>query len=183
MKVLLLNGSPRRGNTFLALEIVGKGIVDNLQAEVEFLDVTKYNVAGCIACDYCSTHQGRCVNQKDDGQFLADKMEEADVIIFGSPVYWWGISAQLKLVIDRMYMKKFERDKKYKQVGIVAVGADSLEDEEYELISRQFRCICNFVGWDLVIDKSFSAYKKTDLVNNSESVNELKNVWKSIKLK
>ena len=181
MKVLLLNGSPRKGNTFSALEIIEKGIKENLQAEVEFLDVTKYDVKACIACDYCSSHKGKCVNQKDDGQFLADKMEEADVIIFGSPVYWWGISAQLKLVLDRMYMKKFETDKKYKQVGIVAVGADSLEDEEYELISRQFRCICDFVGWDLVIDESFSAYEKTDLLNNKEAVEKLKEVWKSIK--
>lgn len=181
MKVLLLNGSPRKGNTLSALEIIKKGIEENLKAEVELLDVTKYNVAGCLACDYCSTHKGKCVNQKDNGQFLADKMEEADVIIFGSPVYWWGISAQIKLAIDRMYMKKFEADKKYKQIGIVAVGADSLEDEEYELISRQFRCICNYIGWDLVIDKSISAYAKTDLLNNKEVVDDLKEVWKSIK--
>ena len=93
MKVLLLNGSPRKGNTLSALEIIKKGIEENLKAETELLDVTKYSVAGCLACDYCSTHKGKCVNPKDDGQFLADKMEEADVIIFGSPVYWWGISA------------------------------------------------------------------------------------------
>lgn len=74
MKVLLLNGSPRKGNTLSALEIIKKGIEENLKAEVELLDVTKYNVAGCLACDYCSTHKGKCVNQKDDGQFLADKM-------------------------------------------------------------------------------------------------------------
>ena len=181
MKVLLLNGSPRKGNTFSALEIIAKGIKDNLQAEVELLDVTKYDVKGCMACDYCVSHNGKCVNQKDDGQLFADKMEEADVIIFGSPVYWWGISAQLKVVIDRMYMKNFQKEKKYKQIGIIAIGADSLEDEEYELISRQFRCICNFVGWDLVIDKSISAYQKTDLISNEEVVEELKEIWKNIK--
>lgn len=80
-----------------------------------------------------------------------------------------------------MYMKKFEAEKKNKKVGIVAVGADSLENEEYELISRQFKCICEFVGWDLVIDKSISAYAKTDLVNNKEVVDDLKKVWENIK--
>lgn len=181
MKVLLLNGSPRKGNTLSALEILEKSIKENLEVEVELLDVAKYDIKGCLGCDYCISHNGKCVNQKDDGQFFADKMEEADVIIFGSPVYWWGISTQLKSVIDRMYMKNFQKEKKYKQVGIVAIGADSLEDEEYELISRQFRCICNFVGWDLVIDKSISAYGKTDLINNKEVVEELKELWKNIK--
>ena len=76
MKVLLLNGSPRKGNTLSALEIIKKGIEENLKAEVELLDVTKYNVAGCLACDYCSTNKGKCVNKKDDGQFLDDKMEK-----------------------------------------------------------------------------------------------------------
>ena len=180
MKVLLLNGSPRKGNTLAALESIAEGIKENLNAEVELLDVTKYNVAGCLACDYCGTHKGKCVNQKDDGQMLADKMEAADVIIFGTPVYWWGISAQLKSVLDRMYMKKFEAEKKNKKVGIVAVGADSLENEEYELISRQFKCICEFVSWDLVIDKSISAYGRDEVRNNQELVKELKDIWKAL---
>lgn len=180
MKVLLLNGSPRKGNTLAALESIAEGIKENLNAEVELLDVTKYNVAGCLACDYCGTHKGKCVNQKDDGQMLADKMEAADVIIFGTPVYWWGISAQLKSVLDRMYMKKFEAEKKNKKVGIVGVGADSLENEEYELISRQFKCICEFVGWDLVIDKSISAYGRDEVRNNQELVKELKDIWKAL---
>ena len=94
-----------------------------------------------------------------------------------------GISAQIKIKQwDRMYMKKFEADKKYKQIGIVAVGADSLEDEEYELISRQFRCICNYIGWDLVIDKSISAYAKTDLLNNKEVVEWFKRSLEKYKI-
>lgn len=183
MKVLLLNGSPRKGNTFSALKIIEESIGENLNVELESLDLKKYKVDGCLACEFCSSHKGKCVNQKDDGQLLADKIEKADVVIFGTPVYWWGISAQLKVVIDRMYMKKFEKERKYKQIGIIAIGADSLEDEEYELISRQFRCICNYIGWDMIIDKSISACEKTDLLKDEEAVKELKKVWKNIKLK
>ena len=181
MKVLLLNGSPRKGNTHTAVELIAQGIKENLKAEVEVIEVAKYKVAGCVACDYCVTNVGKCVNQKDDGQLLADKIAEADVVVFASPIYWWGISAQIKLVLDRIYMKKFEREKKYKQVGIIAIGADGLEDEEYELISRQFKCICNFIGWDLVIDKGYSAYEKDDLLKNELAVKELKELLKNIK--
>ena len=179
MKILILNGSARKkGNTRTALKQIEKGI-DLNNNSVEFIDITDFKIAGCLGCDGCK-RTGVCVI-KDDAVGLVEKIVEADMVIFGSPVYWWGISAQIKLAIDRMYMKKFEADKKYKQIGIVAVGADSLEDEEYELISRQFRCICNYIGWDLVIDKSISAYAKTDLLNNKEVVDDLKEVWKSIK--
>lgn len=70
---------------------------------------------------------------------MIDKLDEADVVIFGTPVYWWGVSAQLKAVIDRMYMKRFREKRRYKQIGILAVGAATLDDEEYDLISRQFK--------------------------------------------
>lgn len=180
MKILLLNGSPRKGNTSSALTILEESMKENLQAEVEIVELSKKNIKPCIACDYCVTNKGKCVNSKDDGQIIADKIEEADVVIFGTPIYWWGVSSQLKLALDRMYMKKFERDKIYKQAGIIAIGADGLEDEEYELISRQFKCICNFIGWELVIDESISACQKTDLINNKEVVERLKEVWKNI---
>lgn len=183
MKVLLLNGSPRKGNTFSALKIIEKGIEENLKADIEFIDIIKYKVNGCLACDCCLLNNEKCINHNDDGQFLIDKLDEADVVIFGTPVYWWGVSAQLKAVIDRMYMKRFREKRRYKQIGILAVGAATLDDEEYDLISRQFRCICDYLEWDLVIDKSISAYEKTDLLKNEEAVKELKKVWKNIKLK
>ena len=180
MKVLLLNGSPRKGNTRSALEAISEGMVENLTADVELIDVAKYRVDGCLACEYCSNGNKKCVNTKDDGQFLVDKIEEADVVIFGTPVYWWGITAQLKAVIDRIYMKKFPMDKKSKKIGIIAIGAAELEDKEYTLISEQFKCICDYIGWDLVVDKSISAAGLEDVKNNLELSKELKEIWRKI---
>lgn len=181
MKVLILNGSPRKGNTLSALEAIAEGIKDNLEADIEFYNVSKYKIEGCLACDYCKTNNGKCVNQNDAGQFFADKIEGADVIIFGSPVYWWGISAQLKSLIDRIYMKSFEGKKLKKKIGVLAVGADELENEEYELISRQFRCICDYVGWEVVLDESISAFAKDEVNKNEEKIEYLKTLWKYLK--
>ena len=102
MKVLLLNGSPRiNGNTKTALKAAAEGIVENCEHDVELIDVSKYNVKGCMACESCKKTNGICVIE-DDGRILAEKIYEADVVIFGSPVYWWGISSQLKTAIDRV---------------------------------------------------------------------------------
>lgn len=177
MKTLILNGSPRKGNTLLALEAIKEGIEKNVQGEVELLDITKYKVAGCIACDYCRKNEGNCLT-KDDGQMLAEKILEADIVIFGSPVYWWGISAQLKLVIDRMYMKGESGLVREKKVGIVAVGAAELDDPEYEIISKQFKCICDYLGWELVIDESISAATPGDLEKDIEKLEYLKTLYK-----
>lgn len=178
MKVLLLNGSPRiGGNTDTALNVIKEGFVQNTQSEVEKIDLIDYNIIGCKGCNYCKTSNGICIT-KDDGIVLAEKLLEADVVIFGSPVYWWGISSQLKTLIDRLYMKGNFLAKKPKKIGIVAIGARKIEDSEYQIIGKQFECICEHLSWNLLIKKYISASEKTDLANDKESIAQLKELYK-----
>ena len=179
MKVLVLNGSPRNGNTKAALTAIVQGIEENMQCEVEFFDVAKYKTAPCLGCNTCITNIKNCVTN-DDGVVFAQKIADADVVIFGSPVYWWGITAQLKVVIDRMYMQGMENLKKSKKIGIVTVGGAELDDEEYDIISRQFRCIADYLDWQIVINESISAYEKDDLSKDLEKLEYLKKLWKEI---
>ena len=180
MKVLLLNGSPRiNGNTKTALKAAAEGIVENCEHDVELIDVSKYNVKGCMACESCKKTNGICVIE-DDGRILAEKIYEADVVIFGSPVYWWGITSQIKAVIDRIYCKGESLNKLKKKIGIIAVGEAELSDREYELISGQFECICEYLNWDLVIDEKISAWAVGDLAKDNEKLSELKELWRKI---
>lgn len=180
MKVLILNGSPRlNGNIKTALKAAAEGIVENCEHDVEFIDVAKYNVKGCVACEQCKNSDGICAI-KDDGNILAEKIYEADIVIFGSPVYWWGITSQLKAVIDRIYCKNQTLNKLKKKIGIIAVGAAELSDREYELISGQFQCICEYLNWDLIIDEKISAASIGDLSKDKEKIAELKELWKKI---
>lgn len=180
MKVLILNGSPRlNGNTKTALKAVAEGVVENCIHDVELIDVAKYNIKGCMSCNSCKTNGGTCVI-KDEAMPLVEKIYEADVVIFGSPVYWWGITAQLKALIDRIYCKNPGLDKLKKKIGIVAVGAADLSDKEYELISGQFECICEYLNWELVINESISVYAVGDLAKNTKKIKELKELWKKI---
>ena len=101
MKILVLNGSPRKGNTLTAITAFAEAA--QINNEVEVVDTYKLNIGSCMGCDSCGCTKG-CV-ATDDTNMIIDKMVAADMIVFASPVYWWGITAQMKLVIDKAYCK------------------------------------------------------------------------------
>ncbi len=103
MKILVLNGSPRpNGNTKQMIEAFRRG-AEVADHQVEVVDVCKKNIKGCLACEYCHTKgHGECV-QKDDMQKVYALLKDADMLVLASPIYYHGISGQLKCVIDRFY--------------------------------------------------------------------------------
>ena len=103
MKVLLINGSPRKeGNTYTALSECAKQLVKNgIETEVFWLGVKP--VRGCIACNKCKENgNGRCVFDDDVTNRIIEKMESCDGLILGSPVYWGQPAAQLLAAQQRM---------------------------------------------------------------------------------
>lgn len=180
-KILFLNGSPRMdGNTRILLKAIESGI-DKSKYETEMIDITKHKIYGCVDCKNCKTNGGTCV-LPDETNVLTEKIFRADVVILGSPVYWWGISGQAKILLDKIYCKSTEPKYKKagKRFGIIAVGADGIESEQYELISRQFKCITDYLGWETVIDKSVSAYMAGDVVNQQGIIKEFIEIGKSL---
>lgn len=104
MKILVLNGSPRKkGNTAEILKTIEKEITSNGHNYEEIYLASK-TIKGCLACAKCKTVDDAigCV-QNDDVVDILQKMIDADAVIYASPVYFWGFSAQLKTVIDRTY--------------------------------------------------------------------------------
>ena len=61
-------------------------------------------IAPCLACEYCFAHDGECV-QKDDMAGILEEVDKADMVVFAAPIYWFSMSAQIKLVIDRLYAR------------------------------------------------------------------------------
>ena len=178
MKVLLLNASPRRnGNTAYAIKNIVEAISEDCSSTTEVIDVTSLTVSGCIACDGCKTNNGDCVI-KDDSKYIIDKISSADIVIFASPVYWWGIPSQLKAVIDKFYSAQKRFPTQNKKIAVIAIGADAIDSKQYSLISDQFSCICDFLGWDKIFNLSFSALNTDDLQKSEEASIELLNVWK-----
>lgn len=99
MKIVVLFGSPNQfGSTNLIVQAFKNGAQKNGH-EVEVVDVTKLNIGacgGCVACGY----EGPCV-KNDDMQFVKEKLLGANMVVFATPLYYFGMTAQLKIVVDR----------------------------------------------------------------------------------
>lgn len=102
MKVLAINGSPRKGSN---TEIMIRKVFEPLQAagiETELIQVGGKAIRGCIACGKCKEMQNQtCVIKNDPVNEIIQKMADADGIILGSPTYFADVSAEMKAVIDR----------------------------------------------------------------------------------
>ena len=101
-KVLIISASPRKnGNSQALCEQFAKGAKD-AGNEVNLIRIMEKKIRLCYACDGCMRNGGICV-QKDDMAELIKLFEEADVIVLATPIYFYGISAQMKVFIDRTY--------------------------------------------------------------------------------
>jgi len=128
-KALVIYGSPREnGNTDILLKELVKGIKDgNKKIEVEEIYLRTLNIHPCRECRSCDS-SGRCV-VNDDMQKLYEKLQYADYIILGSPIFFYSVTAQTKAMIDRsqaLWAKKYllkQKKTKEKRGWFISTGA------------------------------------------------------------
>lgn len=101
MKILMVNGSPKKGETRAALEEMGK-VFSGLGAQYEIVDLGSAPVNDCIACRKC-TELKKCVIGGDVVNELIEKAKTADGFVFGTPVYYAHPSARVLAVLDRAF--------------------------------------------------------------------------------
>lgn len=174
MKIVVLNGSARKGNTLSAVKAFMKGA--EKEHEVELIQPDKLDIASCKGCGACQCYKG-CVDQ-DDTNSTVEKIVNADLIVFASPVYWWGISGQLKTLIDKCYCRGAQL--KGKKVGVIIVGGASTDNEQYDLIKKQFDLMAAYLSWDIKFFKKFSATAKDALEKDAGIEAELSALGESI---
>lgn len=105
MNVLLVNGSPNQhGCTYTALSEVKKALEES-GVSADILWIGKKAVQGCIACNKCE-ELGRCVFRDDLYNAALDKLEKADGVIFGSPVYYGGANGSLTALMARLFYSR-----------------------------------------------------------------------------
>ncbi len=101
MKILGIVGSPRIGsNTDVLMERALAG-AKAAGADVEKIILDRLEINPCRHCDSCVA-DGECA-QADDMIVLYDKIRQADGLVLGTPIYWWGPTAQMKAFLDRWY--------------------------------------------------------------------------------
>lgn len=102
MKVLLINGSPKReGNTFVALSEVAK-VLNAEGIETSILSIGTKAVQGCIACYKCK-ELGRCVFQDELYNQIRQAVIEADALVIGSPIFYGAPNGSLCALLDRLF--------------------------------------------------------------------------------
>lgn len=102
-KIIAINGSKRKKNTYSVLKKIEK-ILNEKDINLEIINLFDYDIKDCIGCTKC-VENDRCVyKEKDDMTLLMKKLELCDGIILSSPVYMKGISGKLKTFIDRTCM-------------------------------------------------------------------------------
>ena len=139
-KIIIVEGSPRKnGNsTILAQQVVAGA--KSLGAEVETLYLQGMSIFPCTACDICQESRQKDCIIEDDMMEIYPQLRDADAIVYASPIYWFNISAQIKLFIDRCYaltclatkpgedggdpIYTFESDLAGKQIGIILTYGD-----------------------------------------------------------
>jgi multimeric flavodoxin WrbA len=101
--VLILIGSPRRlGNSAALAEQIAAG-ANSAGAQVETFFLQDLSIQPCDGCDACHDNPGSGCILEDDMQKLYPKLHEAAAIVIATPIYWFTMSAQTKLCIDRWY--------------------------------------------------------------------------------
>ncbi|MBO6289818.1 MAG: flavodoxin family protein [Alphaproteobacteria bacterium] len=102
MKIAILNGSPHKANTSAMVDAFVQG-AQEAGHEVEVLHVGKMKIAGCLGCEYCHTKgNGQCI-QKDDMEKVMPAYLDAEMIVYASPIFYSGITAQLSAAAQRVY--------------------------------------------------------------------------------
>lgn len=140
-RIVVLVGSMRRGgNTDLLAQAFAEGAgKDNT---VEIVSVADYKVNPCIGCNSCFTREGNQCFQKDDMAEIYKKLKVADIMVIASPVYFYGISAELKAIVDRLHTP-MRNGFQVKKLALLLVGAATLP-ELFDAIKLQYQLVLNF---------------------------------------
>ncbi|MBK3515917.1 flavodoxin family protein [Carboxylicivirga marina] len=159
MHVAIFIGSPRsNGNTAtmagtLSKRLKGKGV----ECRTYFL--YHHKIQPCLDCRDCKSDAMEC-SQKDGMMLLYNTMEWADVIIFGTPIYWFGPSAQTKLMIDR-FRPYFANKKLYgKRAGLLLPAGSGVGD--CDMTIEQFRRIFKALGVEFIDAVTVKAYDEDE---------------------
>lgn len=182
MKVVIINGSPRKGNTKALVDAFmegSDGYKGKEKAEIECYNLKKDKVAPCQSCCSCQK-TGKCKHSDSTNDILRS-IKKADAIVFATPIYWWGMTAQMKAAVDKLYVLGADNYKiPYKKVGLIIVGGSPTGTSGYTNISSQFKDICEFLKWDIEFVEEVQAYDKDDAKKNKAAIKECMKLYKKL---
>lgn len=145
MQICLLMGSPRlEGTTARLAEAFAEGARSAGHA-VSRIDVAELDVAPCTAGLLEALAEGKNVDN-DDMNRVFDALLDADVVVLATPLYYYGMTAQLKTVIDRLVSKNDAVASRGARALLLAVAAGP-DEAAMAPLEAQFRAMCGYLRW------------------------------------
>ena len=145
MKIIVLMGSPnKKGSTNILVENFVKGAKE-ARHECEVLDVCHMDIHPCIGCVACG-YEGPCV-QKDDNEQIRAKLLVSDMVVFATPLYYNGMSAQLKTVVDRFCAYNSSLNGRHLKSALLTVAWNA-DDWTFEALEAHYKTLVRYINFE-----------------------------------
>ena len=145
MKIMILMGSPnRKGSTSILTEEFKRG-AEEAGHMCEVVDVCHLDIhpcTGCVACGY----EGSCV-QKDDVEMIRQKLLASDMVVFATPLYYYGMTAQLKTVVDRFCAYNSSLNSRRLKSALLTVAWNA-DDWTFEALTAHYKTLVRYINFE-----------------------------------
>ena len=144
MKILVLKGSPNKnGSSNLLADCFTQG-AEEAGHTVESIDAAHADIHPCTGCIHCG-YEGPCV-QQDEMEGIRSKILGADMMVFVTPLYYYGMSAQLKTVIDRFCAFNSSIQRKGMRSALIAAAWNS-DDWTFEALEAHYKTLVRYLNF------------------------------------
>ena len=172
-KILIISGSPKKnGNTASLVDWFSEGARSGgADIEIDLAAFLKTKTNGCLSCRSCQKSDKYECAVNDDVKPVLKKMAEVDVIVMATPLYFFGASAQIKIVFDRMF-SLYKWDNTADTIKTVLKGktfvllASAFEDVGLDALEKPFKLTADYTGMKFL----------SLLVPNAGESGEIKNI-------
>ena len=143
MKIIVLEGSPNKnGSTHILADCFRQG-AEGAGHTVEMIDVAHAKIHPCTGCIHCG-YEGPCV-QKDDVEDIRRKILDADMLVFATPLYYYGMSAQLKTLVDRFCAFNSSFQRKHMKSALLSAAWNS-DVWTFEALEAHYKTLVRYLN-------------------------------------
>ena len=145
MEITVLMGSPnQRGSTSILVDYFYKG-ASEAGHNVEIIDVCHADIHPCMGCVSCG-YEGPCV-QKDDVEIIRQKLLNSDMVVFATPLYYYGMSAQLKTLVDRFCAYNSSLNSRHLKSALLTVAWNA-DDWTFEALVSHYKTLVRYINFE-----------------------------------
>ena len=143
MRIVVLKGSPNvKGSSNMLAESFSKGAAEAGHEIIE-IDAAHADISPCIGCVHCG-YEGEC-SLSDDMDVFREEILKSDMLVFVTPLYYYGMSAQLKTLIDRFCSRNFSIQQKHMKSALLTVAYNA-DDWTFEALESHYKTLLRYLN-------------------------------------